>query len=60
MIRVGIVIYQQIQALDLAGALDCFGQANQELTGSGRAYLILLLAARAASTNGTLVNAEPI
>lgn len=36
MIRVGIVIYPQIQALDLAGALDCFGQANQELIAAGR------------------------
>ncbi|MDP5135686.1 helix-turn-helix domain-containing protein [Rheinheimera baltica] len=37
MITVGIFIYPDIQALDLAGALDCFGQANQELLAAGRA-----------------------
>ena len=36
MVTIGIVIYPDIQALDLAGALDCFGQANQELITIGR------------------------
>lgn len=36
MIAVGIVIYPDIQALDLAGALDCFGQANQALVAVGK------------------------
>ncbi|MBU0912020.1 MAG: GlxA family transcriptional regulator [Gammaproteobacteria bacterium] len=36
MIAVGIVIYPDIQALDLAGALDCFGQANQALVAAGQ------------------------
>lgn len=36
MVTVGIIIYPDIQALDLAGALDCFGQANQELLGAGK------------------------
>ena len=36
MVTVGIIIYPDIQALDLAGALDCFGQANQELLAAGQ------------------------
>ncbi len=36
MIAVGIVIYPDIQAIDLSSALDCFGQANQTLTAAGR------------------------
>lgn len=36
MVTVGILVYEQIQALDLAAALDCFGQANQELVSAGR------------------------
>ncbi|MCS4308488.1 transcriptional regulator GlxA family with amidase domain [Rheinheimera pacifica] len=37
MVTVGIVVYPDIQALDLAGALDCFGQANQQLSANGHA-----------------------
>lgn len=36
MINVGFVIYHNIQALDLAGAFDCFGQANQTLVAAGQ------------------------
>lgn len=34
--QVGILIYEQVQAVDLAGALDTFGQANEELKKLGR------------------------
>lgn len=34
--NVGFLIYHNIQALDLAGSFDCFGQVNQILVGSGK------------------------
>lgn len=36
MINVGVLIYPEIQALDLAAAIDCFGQVNQTLMATGR------------------------
>lgn len=63
MITVGIVVYEQIQALDLAGALDCFGQANQELIAAGRKpyyqlCTIGLSLDRIGAENGLLLSAE--
>lgn len=36
MINVGVLVYPEIQALDLAAAVDCFGQVNQTLMATGR------------------------
>ncbi len=63
MVTVGIVIYSDIQALDLAAALDCFGQANQELLAAGRApyYRLCLVGLNAApicAENGLQLSAQ--
>lgn len=33
MVTVGIIIYPDIQAVDLAGALDCFGHTSHKWPG---------------------------
>lgn len=63
MIAVGIVIYPDIQTIDLAGALDCFGQANQALVAAGRQpyYRIFTLSHNTANftaENGLRLSAE--
>lgn len=47
--QVGIFLYQQVQAVDVAGALDTFGQANAELEKLGRpaAYQLHLVGLKA-------------
>lgn len=37
MIKIGVLVYPEIQALDLAAAIDCFGQVNQSLKAGGQA-----------------------
>lgn len=63
MINIGILVYPEIQALDLAAALDCFGQVNQTLIASGRQpYYRLLTVGQTNSAvkaeNGLQLSAE--
>jgi len=63
MITVGMIIYPDIQALDLAAALDCFGQANQELSSAGRApyyrlCIVGLTTAPICAENGLQLSAQ--
>ena len=63
MVTVGIIIYPDIQAVDLAGALDCFGQANQELLAAGqqpyyRQCIIGLTTAPLCAENGLQLTAQ--
>jgi transcriptional regulator GlxA family with amidase domain len=63
MINVGILVYPEIQALDLAAAVDCFGQVNQNLKAAGQApYYRLFTVGQTTATvkaeNGLQLSAE--
>ena len=63
MLNVAILVYPEIQALDLAAAVDCFGQVNQTLMATGRQpYYRLFTVGQTTATvkaeNGLQLSAE--
>lgn len=59
--RIGFLVYDDVQALDLFGPMDAFAEANHILAGKRQHYELLLVSAGSKSvqlTNGTRVDAH--